>query len=154
MKNGMVDSGCASCTAQMVDPADKADNDGMQATQEQIAEAAHMYRGFLKYTQGGNVGALDSNNTMQVEFTPNDKGTIFAKAKNGGNDCPETQILNPTKASCDNMSTSGIDANNMSGPNYMIAKNADGQFVIGAAVFNCQGSLPGTLQPNTYYFVY
>ena len=113
-----------------------------------------MYRGFLKYTQGGNVGALDSNNTMQVEFTPNDKGTIFAKAKNGGNDCPETQILNPTKASCDNMSTSGIDANNMSGPNYMIAKNADGQFVIGAAVFNCQGSLPGTLQPNTYYFVY
>lgn len=56
-----------------------------------------MYRGFLKYTQGGNVGALDSNNTMQVEFTPNNKGTIFAKAKNDGTDCPETQILNPTK---------------------------------------------------------
>ena len=113
-----------------------------------------MYRGFLKYTQGGNVGALDSNNTMQVEFTPNDKGTIFAKAKNNGTDCPETQILNPTRSSCSSMQTSGIDANNMSGPNYMIAKNADGQFVIGAAVFNCQGSLPGTLQPNTYYFVY
>ena len=113
-----------------------------------------MYRGFLKYTQGGNVGALDSNNTMQVEFTPNDKGTIFAKAKNNGTDCPETQIINATTASVNNMSTSGVDANNMSGPNYMIAKNADGQFVIGAAVFNCQGSLPGTLQPNTYYFVY
>lgn len=115
---------------------------------------AGMYRGFLKYTQGGNVGDLDSGNTMQVEFTPNNKGTIFAKAKNSGNDCPETQILNPVKTTCDNMTTSGIDSNNMSGPNYMIAKNADGQFVIGAAVFNCQGSLPGTLQPNTYYFVY
>ena len=113
-----------------------------------------MYRGFLKYTQGGNVGALDSNNTMQVEFTPNNKGTIFAKAKNSGNDCPETQILNPTKASCDTMVQSAIDSNNMSGPNYMIAKNADGQFVIGAAVYNCQGNLPGTLTPNTYYFVY
>lgn len=113
-----------------------------------------MYRGFLKYTQGGNVGDLDTDNTMQVEFTPNNKGTIFAKAKNNGTDCPETQILNPVKTTCDNMSASGIDANNMSGPNYMIAKNADGQFVIGAAVFNCQNNLPGTLQPNTYYFVY
>lgn len=113
-----------------------------------------MYRGFLKYTQGGNVGDLNTNNTMQVEFTPSNKGQIFAKAKNNGTDCPETQILNPTKASCDAMTTSGIDASNMSGPNYMIAKNADGQFVVGAAVFNCQGSLPGTLQPNTYYFVY
>lgn len=113
-----------------------------------------MHRGFFKYSDGGNVGALDSNNTMQVEFTPSNKGQLFAKAKNNGTDCPETQILNPVKTTCDNMTTSGVDANNMSGPNYMIAKNADGQFVIGAAVFNCQGGLPGTLQPNTYYFVY
>lgn len=113
-----------------------------------------MYRGFFKYTQGGNVGALDSDNMMQIEFTPSNKGQIFAKATNNGTAQPETQIINATTASVNNMQTSGIDANNISGPNYMIAKNADGQFVIGAAVFNCQGSLPGTLQPNTYYFVY
>ena len=112
-----------------------------------------MYRGFLKYTQGGNVGALDSNNTMQVEFTPNDKGTIFAKAKNNGTDCPETQILNPTKASCDAMVQSA-NANLVSGPNYMLAKNADGQFVIGAACVNCTAISDITLSANTYYFVY
>lgn len=114
---------------------------------------AGMYRGFLKYTQGGNVGDLDSNNTMQVEFTPNNKGTIFAKAKNSGNDCPETQILNPTKASCDAM-TQSANANLVSGPNYMLAKNADGQFVIGAACINCTAINDVTLAPNTYYFVY
>lgn len=112
-----------------------------------------MYRGFLKYTQGGNVGALDSNNTMQVEFTPSNKGQLFAKAKNNGTDCPETQILNPTKASCDAMVQSA-NANLVSGPNYMLAKNADGQFVIGAALVNCTDINNVTLAPNTYYFVY
>lgn len=114
---------------------------------------AGMYRGFLKYTQGGNVGDLDSNNTMQVEFTPSNKGQIFAKAKNNGTDCPETQILNPTKASCDAM-TQSANANLISGPNYMLAKNADGQFVIGAACINCTAINDVTLAPNTYYFVY
>lgn len=112
-----------------------------------------MYRGFLKYTRDGNVGALDSNNTMQVEFTPNNKGTIFAKAKNDGTDCPETQILNPTKASCDVMVQSA-NANLVSGPNYMLAKNANGQFVIGAACINCTAISNVTLSANTYYFVY
>lgn len=112
-----------------------------------------MYRGFLKYTQGGNVGALDSNNTMQVEFTPSNKGQLFAKAKNNGANCPETQILNPTKASCDAMVQSA-NANLVSGPNYMLAKNADGQFVIGAALVNCTDINNVTLAPNTYYFVY
>lgn len=111
------------------------------------------FRGFLKYTQGGNVGDLDSNNTIQVEFTPNNKGTIFAKTKNSGNDCPETQILNPTKSSCDAMTTSG-NANLVSGPNYLIAKNADGQFTIGAGFVNCTDMNNVTLTPNTYYFVY
>lgn len=114
---------------------------------------AGMYRGFLKYTQGGNVGDLESSNTMQVEFTPNDKGTIFARAKNNNTDCPETQILNPTKASCDAMVQSA-NANLVSGPNYMLAKNADGQFVIGAACVNCTDINNVTLAPNTYYFVY
>ncbi len=112
-----------------------------------------MNRGFLKYTRDGNVGALDSNNTMQVEFTPNNKGTIFAKAKNDGTDCPETQILNPTKDSCDAMVQSA-NANLVSGPNYMLAKNADGQFVIGAACINCTAINDVTLSANTYYFVY
>ena len=112
-----------------------------------------MYRGFLKYTQDGNVGALDSINTMQVEFTPNKKGTIFAKAKNDGTACPETQILNPTKDSCDAMVQSA-NANFVSGPNYMLAKNADGQFVIGAACINCTAISDVTLSANTYYFVY
>jgi hypothetical protein len=112
-----------------------------------------MYRGFLKYAQGGNVGDLDSNDTMQVDFTPNNKGTIFAKAKNSGNECPETQILNPIKASCDAMVQSA-NANFVSGPNYMLAKNADGQFVIGAACINCTAISAVTLSANTYYFVY
>jgi len=112
-----------------------------------------MYRGFLKYSQDGNVGDLDSNNTMQVEFTPNNKGTIFAKAKNSGTDCQETQILNPIKASCDAMVQSA-NANFVSGPNYMLAKNADGQFVIGAACINCTAISDVTLSANTYYFVY
>lgn len=112
-----------------------------------------MYRGFLKYTQDGNVGDLDSNNTMQVEFTPNAKGTIFAQAKNSGSACPETQILNPIKASCDAMVQSA-NANSVSGPNYMLAKNADGQFVIGAACINCSALSAVTLSANTYYFVY
>ena len=112
-----------------------------------------MYRAFLKYAQEGNVGDLDSNNTMQVEFTPNAKGTIFAKAKNSGNACPETQILNPIKASCDAMVQSA-NANFVSGPNYMLAKNADGQFVIGAACINCTAINAVTLSANTYYFVY
>jgi hypothetical protein len=112
-----------------------------------------MYRGFLKYTQGGNVGDLNSNNEMQVEFTPTNKGQLFARAKNNGNDCPETQILNPTKSSCDAMTTSG-NANLVSGPNYLIAKNADGQFTIGAGFVNCTDMNNVTLTPNTYYFVY
>ena len=112
-----------------------------------------MNRGFLKYTQDGSVGDLESANTMQVEFTPNNKGTIFAKAKNSGNYCPETQILNPTKASCDAMVQSA-NANSVSGPNYMLAKNADGQFVIGAACVNCTAISDVTLAANTYYYVY
>ena len=112
-----------------------------------------MYRGFLKYTQGGNVGALDSDNTIQIEFTPTNKGSIFAVAKNNGTDCPETQILNPTKSSCDAMATSA-NANLVSGPNYMLAKNADGQFVIGAAFVNTTSMDAVTLAANTYYFVY
>jgi hypothetical protein len=112
-----------------------------------------MYRGFLKYAQGGNVGDLDTNDTMQVDFTPNNKGTIFAKAKNSGTDCQETQILNPIKASCDAMVQSA-NANFVSGPNYMLAKNADGQFVIGAACINCTAISDVTLSANTYYFVY
>lgn len=112
-----------------------------------------MQRGFLKYTQDGNVGDLESNNTMQVEFTPNNKGTIFAKAKNNGTYYPDTQILNPTKNSCDAMVQSA-NANLVSGPNYMLAKNADGQFVIGAACINCTAISDVTLSANTYYFVY
>lgn len=112
-----------------------------------------MYRGFFKYIKGGNAGALDSDNTMQVDFTPNNKGTIFAKAKNSGTDCKETQILNPIKASCDAMVQSA-NANSVSGPNYMLAKNADGQFVIGAACINCSAISDVTLSANTYYFVY
>lgn len=114
---------------------------------------AGMNRGFLKYAQDGNVGDLDSNNSMQVEFTPTNKGTIFARAKNSGNACPETQILNPIKASCDAMVQSA-NANFVSGPNYMLAKNADGQFVIGAACINCTAISDVTLSANTYYFVY
>ncbi len=127
-------------------------NDAMGTTWMGVGSEG-MYRGFLKYTQGGTVGALDSNNTMQVEFTPSNKGQLFAKAKNGGTDCPETQILNPTKASCDAMATSA-NANLVSGPNYMLAKNADGQFTIGAGFVNCTDMNNVTLTPNTYYFVY
>ena len=112
-----------------------------------------MYRGFFKYTQGGDVGALDSDNMMQIEFTPSNKGQIFAKATNNGTAQPETQIINATTASVNNMQTSG-NSNLVSGPNYMLAKNADGQFVIGAACVNCTDINNVTLAPNTYYYVY
>lgn len=46
------------------------------------------------------------------------------------------------------------NANFVSGPNYMLAKNADGQFVIGAACINCTAISDVTLSANTYYFVY
>ena len=112
-----------------------------------------MYRGFFKYTQGGAVGALDSQNMMQIEFTPSNKGQIFAKATNNGTAQPETQILNPVKSTVDSMATSA-NVNLVSGPNYMLAKNADGQFVIGAACINCTAMNDVTLSANTYYFVY
>lgn len=112
--------------------------------------------GFLKYAAGGPSASEEgTNGKVQINYSvDNGRGKIEVNASvpNGLNS--STQVINATTASVNEMAVSAIDSNNMSGPNYMIAKNADGQFVIGAAVYNCQGNLPGTLTPNTYYFVY
>ena len=111
--------------------------------------------GFLKYVAGGTSADHEgTNGKVQINYSvDNGRGKIEVDASYNGT-TSKTQVINATTASVNGMSTSAIDSNNMSGPNYMIAKNADGQFVIGAAVYNCQGNLPGTLAPNTYYFVY
>lgn len=112
--------------------------------------------GFLKYVDGGTSASEEgANGKVQINYSvDNGRGKIEVNASVPNGLSTTTQVINATTASVNGMATSGIDSNNMSGPNYMIAKNADGQFVIGAAVYNCQGNLPGTLTPNTYYFVY
>ena len=112
--------------------------------------------GFLKYVDGGTSADHEgTNGKVQINYSvDNGRGKIEVDASVPNGLRSITQVINATTESVNGMATSAVDSNNMSGPNYMIAKNADGQFVIGAAVYNCQGSLPGTLTPNTYYFVY
>lgn len=111
--------------------------------------------GFLKYAAGGASASEEgTNGKVQINYSvDNGNGKITVDASYNGT-TSQTQVINATTASVGTMVASAIDSNNVSGPNYMLAKNADGQFIIGAAVYNCQTNLPQTLTPNTYYFVY
>jgi hypothetical protein len=109
-----------------------------------------MHQGFIKYTDGGDVGALDSNNTIQINIKPENAGYNGEMTITNVNGATTTQskVVNVPTASYSNMSS----FDNTNGPNYMLRKTASG-FDIGAAVINVT-SLPATTEANTYYFVY
>ena len=101
--------------------------------------------GFIKYVNGGNVGA--SNGTsIQINFAPdgaNSYGNITVNSQDN-----MSKVINVPTASYNSMSS--FDSTN--GPNYMLRKTASG-FDIGAAVINVTG-LPQQTEANAYYFVY
>lgn len=101
--------------------------------------------GFIKYVNGGNVGA--SNGTsIQINFAPdgaNSYGNITVNSQDN-----MSKIINVPTASYNSMSS--FDSTN--GPNYMLRKTASG-FDIGAAVINVT-ELPQQTEANAYYFVY
>ena len=101
--------------------------------------------GFIKYVNGGNVGALNGT-SIQINFAPdgaNSYGNITVNSQNN-----MSKVINVPTASYNSMSS--FDSTN--GPNYMLRKTASG-FDIGAAVINVT-ALPQQIEANAYYFVY
>lgn len=101
--------------------------------------------GFIKYVNGGNVGALNGT-SIQINFAPdgdNSYGNITVNSQNN-----MSKVINVPTASYSTMSS--FDSTN--GPNYMLRKTANG-FDIGAAVINVT-ELPQQIEANAYYFVY
>ena len=102
-------------------------------------------QGFLKYVNGGDVGALNGT-SIQINFAPdgdNSYGNITVNSQNN-----MSKVINVPTASYNAMSS--FDSTN--GPNYMLRKTASG-FDIGAAVINVT-ELPQQIEANAYYFVY
>ena len=101
--------------------------------------------GFIKYVNGGDVGALNGT-SIQINFAPdgaNSYGNITVNSQNN-----MSKVINVPTASYNSMSS--FDSTN--GPNYMLRKTASG-FDIGAAVINVT-ELPQQIEANAYYFVY
>jgi len=109
-----------------------------------------MHQGFIKYTDGGDVGALDSTNTIQINIKPENAGYNgeMTITNVNGSTTTQSKVVNVPTISYNSMSS----FDNTNGPNYMLRKTASG-FDIGAAVINVT-SLPATTEANTYYFVY
>ena len=109
-----------------------------------------MHQGFIKYTDGGDVGALDSNSTIQINIKPENAGLNgeMTITNVNGSTTSQSKVVNVPTASYNNMSS----FDNTNGPNYMLRKTASG-FDIGAAVINVT-SLPQQTEANAYYFVY
>ena len=102
-------------------------------------------QGFIKYVNGGDVGALNGT-SIQINFAPdgaNSYGNITVNSQNN-----MSKVINVPTASYNSMSS--FDSTN--GPNYMLRKTASG-FDIGAAVINVT-ELPQQIEANAYYFVY
>lgn len=102
-------------------------------------------QGFLKYVNGGNVGALNGT-SIQINFAPdgaNSYGNITVNSQDN-----MSKVINVPTASYNSMSS----FDNTNGPNYMLRKTASG-FDIGAAVINVT-QLPAQTEANTYYFIY
>lgn len=102
-------------------------------------------QGFLKYVNGGNVGALNGT-SIQINFAPdgaNSYGNITVNSQDN-----MSKVINVPTASYDSMSS----FDNTNGPNYMLRKTASG-FDIGACVINVT-ELPAQTEANTYYFIY
>jgi len=101
--------------------------------------------GFIKYVNGGNIGALNGT-SIQINFAPdgaNSYGNITVNSQDN-----ISKVVHIPTASYDSMSS--FDATN--GPNYMLRKTASG-FDIGACVINVT-QLPAQTEANTYYFIY
>ena len=101
--------------------------------------------GFLKYVNGGDVGALNGT-SIQINFAPdgaNSYGNITVNSQDN-----ISKVVHVPTASYDSMSS----FDNTNGPNYMLRKTASG-FDIGAAVINVT-QLPAQTEANTYYFIY
>lgn len=101
--------------------------------------------GFLKYVNGGNVGALNGT-SIQIDFAPdgaNSYGNITVNSQDN-----VSKVVHVPTASYNSMSS----FDNTNGPNYMLRKTASG-FDIGAAVINVT-TLPSQTEANTYYFIY
>ena len=109
-----------------------------------------MHQGFIKYTDGGDVGALDTTSTIQINIKPENAGYNgeMTLTNVNGSTTAHSKVVNVPTASYSNMSS----FDNTNGPNYMLRKTASG-FDIGAAVINVT-SLPSTTEANAYYFVY
>lgn len=109
-----------------------------------------MHQGFIKYTDGGDVGALDTTSTIQINIKPENAGYNgeMTLTNVNGSTTAQSKVVNVPTASYSNMSS----FDNTNGPNYMLRKTASG-FDIGAAVINVT-SLPSTTEANAYYFVY
>lgn len=109
-----------------------------------------MHQGFIKYSDGGNVGALDTTSTIQINIKPENAGYNgeMTITNVNGSTASQSKVVNVPTASYDNMNT--FDPVN--GPNYMLRKTASG-FDIGAKVVNVT-SMPQNTEANTYYFVY
>lgn len=102
-------------------------------------------QGFLKYVNGGDVGALNGT-SIQINFAPdgaNSYGNITVNSQDN-----VSKVVHVPTASYNSMSS----FDNTNGPNYMLRKTASG-FDIGAAVVNVT-SLPQQIEANAYYFVY
>ena len=109
-----------------------------------------MHQGFIKYTDGGDVGALNTNNTIQINIKPENAGYNgeMTITNVNGETTTQSKVVNVPTASYNSMTT--FDPTN--GPNYMLRKTASG-FDIGAKVVNVT-SMPSNTDANTYYFVY
>lgn len=109
-----------------------------------------MHQGFIKYSDGGSVGSLDTTSTIQINIKPENAGCNgeMTITNVNGETTTQSKVVNVPAASYNNMNT--FDPTN--GPNYMLRKTANG-FDIGAKVVNVT-SMPQNTEANTYYFVY
>mgnify|MGYP003290814916 CR=1 FL=1 len=109
-----------------------------------------MHQGFIKYTDGGDVGALDTTSTIQINIKPENAGYNgeMTITNVNGETTSQSKVVNVPTASYNSMSS----FDNINGPNYMLRKTASG-FDIGAAVINVT-QLPQQTEANAYYFVY
>lgn len=110
-----------------------------------------------------DVGIGSNGEAVLKSAVPNNGYAQLMLSKNTGTNYPDIKIkiddnganhkvMSVPESEYNNMAVSG-NQNLVSGPNYTLAKTANG-FTIGAALVNCTDINSVTLAPNTYYFVY
>ena len=110
-----------------------------------------------------DVGIGSNGEAVLKSAVPNNGYAQLMLSKNTNTNYPDIKIqidnaagghkvMSVPESEYNNMDVSG-NQNLVSGPNYTLAKTANG-FTIGAALVNCTDINSVTLAPNTYYFVY